>query len=189
MKGRIRTSSTRGQTCFQKCVRVGRCIVDVCLCVQMCRDDIIEVVNAGVWVLSECVWIKWVCVFVTQTPLCPWKEVRAGQDCDTNEEAGQWNDSDFLTHTHTENTLCPRCLDTPHRLFFYNSSSIFLRGQMSSFGVTGRQRADRAWPASQTSAWKHCHYSIHKSSMTLLAGFTDWLCLFQFKTILNRDLL
>lgn len=98
------------------------------------------------------------CVFVTQTPLCLWKEVHTGQDCDTNEETGHWDNSDFLTHadTHTQ-THFPRCLDTPHSLSFYNSPSIFLQGQMSFSAVTGRQRADRVWPASQTPAWKHRH--------------------------------
>lgn len=149
--------------------RVGRCILDVCVCVFACTKDITEVGNAcktRVWVLSECVRIK--CVLVTQTPFCPWKEVHAGKDCDTNEETAHWDNSDFLIHTHTHT---PRCLHTPCRLFFYNSSSIFLCWQMSSFGMTGGQRADRAWPASQT-PHENSHYSIHNSAMALLAGFT-----------------
>lgn len=104
-------------------------------------------------------------------PFCPSKEA---QDYDTKEGTGYCDSSNFLTHTYTDLHTGPGIQKPPTGFLFYNSSLIFLRGQMSSSGVTGRQRADRARPASRTPAWKqsNCYCSIHNSSMTLLAGFT-----------------
>lgn len=140
---------------------LGRCILDACLCTCRWHN------RTRKCMLNEGVSTIWMCMD-QMSDAClslPWKEVHTAQDCDTNEETGHWDNSDFLTHTHTHmhaDIHCPTGVETPPASSF--SSTLhpsFSTDKWVSFSMTGRQRADRAWLASQTPAQKQCCHSIH----------------------------
>lgn len=148
---------------------LGRCILDACLCTCRWHN------RTRKCMLNEGVSTIWMCMH-QMSDAClslPWKEVHTAQDCDTNEETGHWDNSDFLTHTHTHacrHTLSHRCWDTTRKLFFFNTSSIFLYRQMS-FLQHDRETKSRQGLTCVTNPSTETMLSLHS-----LLWISLWLC-------------
>lgn len=91
----------------------------------------------------------------------------------------KWDRSHFLTHTLLQ-------VFRPHHHHHQASSSVFLLGQTSCSGITGRQREDRAWPASQASTWKCCHSPL-VHDFTVEPRLRPEICHFDTPSLISLD--